>query len=39
MEDPAQIESVLAQGAARARAVATPFLQQIRHAVGIRPLA
>lgn len=35
---PARIEEVLRHGAARARAEATPFLQRIREAVGIRPL-
>jgi tryptophanyl-tRNA synthetase len=36
---PAEIEAVLAAGAGKARAYATPFLQRIRHAIGIRPLA
>lgn len=39
MADPGHVEAVLKQGAARARATATPFLAAIRHAVGIRPLA
>lgn len=36
---PAHIEAVLAQGAAKARALATPFLRRLRHAVGLRPLS
>jgi len=35
---PQRIEEVLRHGAARARDRATPFLQRIREAVGIRPL-
>ena len=36
--DPAEVESSLQKGAAKAREVATPFLDRIRHAVGIRKL-
>ena len=36
---PEHIEQVLQRGADRARAVATPFMQKIRAAVGIRALA
>ena len=36
--DPAQIESRLREGAARARALATPFVARLRHAVGLRDL-
>jgi tryptophanyl-tRNA synthetase len=36
---PARIEEVLQEGAIKARAYATPFLERIRHAIGIRPLA
>lgn len=36
---PAQIEEQLHAGAQKARAFAGPFLQEIRHAVGIRPLS
>ena len=36
--DPARIEARLQEGAERARAIATPFMQRLRHAVGIRPL-
>ncbi|PKO52448.1 MAG: tryptophan--tRNA ligase [Betaproteobacteria bacterium HGW-Betaproteobacteria-21] len=35
---PALIEQKLQEGAARARAIATPFLGEIRHAVGLRRL-
>jgi len=37
--EPAQIETALREGAGKARAFATPFLAQIRNAVGIRRLA
>ena len=39
ISDPARIESVLQEGAQRARGIAVPFMQQLRSAVGIRPLA
>lgn len=35
---PARIEAVLQEGARKARAVATPFLAELRHAVGLRPM-
>ena len=38
MADPGHVEQVLRAGAVRARALATPFLNNIRHAVGIQPL-
>lgn len=38
MEDSASIEKVLVQGAERARDVATPFMQELRKAVGINRL-
>jgi tryptophanyl-tRNA synthetase len=38
MADPARIESILQAGAAKARAIATPLLQELRHAVGLRNL-
>lgn len=38
LANPAEIESVLQQGAEKARAEAAPFLARLRHAVGIRPL-
>ena len=39
LAQPAQIERTLQAGAEKARAAATPFLRQIRQAIGIRPLA
>ncbi len=39
MADPARIEAVLQAGAAKARAIATPLLRELRHAVGLRDLA
>ena len=39
MADPAFIEQELLKGAEKARAEAAPFLAEIRHAVGLRPLA
>ena len=36
--DPAQIESALAAGAVRARALTAPFVARLRHAVGLRRL-
>ena len=38
IDDPAEVERVLKKGAARAREVSAPYLDQIRHAVGIRAL-
>ncbi|UYG04261.1 tryptophan--tRNA ligase [Halomonas sp. LR3S48] len=35
MEDPGHIESVLLKGAERARAEAAPFMDRLRHAVGL----
>jgi tryptophanyl-tRNA synthetase (EC 6.1.1.2) len=37
--EPALIEKHLHEGAAKARAIATPFLAELRHAVGLRNLA
>jgi len=37
MANPAQLEAILQKGAARARAIAVPFLKQLREAVGLRP--
>ena len=37
--EPARIEKHLHEGAAKARAIATPFLAELRHAVGLRNLA
>lgn len=36
--DPRQIEAMLQAGAAKARTVATPFLKELRYAVGLRHL-
>jgi tryptophanyl-tRNA synthetase len=38
MNNPAKIETILLAGAAKARAIATPFMSQLRHAVGLRSL-
>ncbi len=38
LRDPASIEDMLIAGAAKARAIATPFMGQLRHAVGLRNL-
>ncbi len=38
LEQPGYIEQVLKKGAARAREHSVPFLQELRRAVGIRPL-
>ena len=37
--EPARIEKHLHEGAAKTRAIATPFLAELRHAVGLRNLA
>ncbi|RCX08981.1 tryptophan--tRNA ligase [Extensimonas vulgaris] len=39
IQDPAHIENTLRVGAERARAIATPFMRELRHAVGLRSLA
>lgn len=38
LENPAEIESILTQGAIRARDYASPFMGQLRAATGIRPI-
>ncbi|HEX5738224.1 MAG TPA: tryptophan--tRNA ligase, partial [Hydrogenophaga sp.] len=38
IQNPAEIEQTLLQGAEKARAIATPFTRRLRHAVGLRPL-
>jgi tryptophanyl-tRNA synthetase len=38
MADPALIEAALLRGRDKARAIATPFMAQLRHAVGLRQL-
>ncbi len=37
--NPAKVEALLLQGAEKARALATPFIKELRHAVGLRSLA
>jgi tryptophanyl-tRNA synthetase len=39
IDQPAVIEDELRAGAEKARAYATPFLERIRHSIGIRPLS
>ncbi|MDP1740544.1 tryptophan--tRNA ligase [Polaromonas sp.] len=39
LQDPAKIESILLAGAEKARKLALPFIRDLRHAVGLRPLA
>ena len=39
MAHPARIEEILQAGARKARAVAEPFLAELRNAVGLRPMA
>ena len=36
--DPEKIEGILQAGADKATALAAPFMQELRHAVGLRPL-
>jgi tryptophanyl-tRNA synthetase len=38
MAHPEEIEAILLAGAAKARAIATPLLAELRHAVGLRPM-
>ena len=38
IDDPGRIEDILARGAAKARALAAPFMARLRHAVGLRDL-
>ena len=38
LRDPGSIEDILRAGAAKARSIATPFMAQLRHAVGLRDL-
>ena len=35
---PEEVEQLLLRGAEKARAIATPFIRELRHAVGLRPL-
>jgi len=39
INNPAELERILKAGAAKARAIATPFMAEVRHAVGLRHLA
>ncbi|GAB4213672.1 MAG: tryptophan--tRNA ligase [Rhodoferax sp.] len=39
MAEPERIEAVLHAGAAKTRAIATPFMARLRHAVGLRALS
>jgi tryptophanyl-tRNA synthetase len=39
MAHPAELDRLLQAGAEKARALATPFIRQVRHAVGLRSLA
>ena len=38
MSNPAEVEAILLKGADKARAICTPFMQTLRHAVGLRGL-
>ena len=38
MDHPEEVEAMLLAGAAKARAIATPFMSKLRHAVGLRKL-
>ena len=38
IDDPAVVEEALLKGASRARELSAPYLAEIRHAIGIRPL-
>ncbi len=39
INNPAQLDKVLLAGADKARQLATPFMRELRHAVGLRPLS
>ncbi|PIT81628.1 tryptophan--tRNA ligase [Limnohabitans sp. 15K] len=39
IDNPAQMDSILLAGAEKARQLATPFMREVRHAVGLRPLS
>ena len=39
INNPAKVDAILLKGADKARALATPFIQELRHAVGLRALA
>ncbi len=39
INNPAELDRILLAGADKARSLATPFMREVRHAVGLRPLA
>jgi len=39
IHNPAKVDALLLMGAAKARDIATPFIKELRHAVGLRALA
>ncbi len=39
INNPGKVDAILLKGAAKARELATPFIQELRHAVGLRSLA
>ena len=39
INNPTKVDAILLKGADKARALATPFIQELRHAVGLRALA
>ena len=39
INNPAKVDAILLKGASKARELATPFVQELRHAVGLRALA
>lgn len=39
INNPGKVDAILLKGAAKARELATPFIQELRHAVGLRALA
>jgi tryptophanyl-tRNA synthetase len=39
LENPSDVEQALLEGAERAREISVPFIEEIRHAIGIRKLA
>ena len=39
INNPASVDAILLKGAAKARELATPFIKELRHAVGLRTLA
>jgi tryptophanyl-tRNA synthetase len=39
IDNPAEMDKILLAGADKARQLATPFMREVRHAVGLRPLS